>query len=40
MSLLPDARVLDELMELLAFTRSSRAADVAVHAMLMKQTSD
>jgi hypothetical protein len=38
MSLLPDAKVLDELTELLAFKRSSRAADVAVHAMVMKQT--
>jgi hypothetical protein len=38
MSLLPDAKVLEELTELLALTRSSRAADVAVHAMAMKQT--
>jgi hypothetical protein len=38
MSSLPDAKVLDEPTELLAFTRSSRAADVAVHAMAMKQT--
>jgi hypothetical protein len=40
MSSLPDAKALDEPTELLAFTftRSSRAADVAVHAMPMKQT--
>jgi hypothetical protein len=38
MSMLPDAKVLDEPTELLAFTRSSRAADVAAHAMAMTQT--